>query len=155
MEFEDALNEMLVSIAEADDAIDAILLAEANIWSIHFTDGTEVSVEANVPFNKISLISPLGQVGSDQRDKVLTTLLNYALIYNETGGLRMGLGGVTEETAYLIADTSLTDATADILRQMLTQMTKTIPLWSRFIANGVALDAAPLTAEPPATMIRV
>lgn len=153
MDLHTALNEMLTAIGEANAEIAAILQVEPGHWAVGYQDDTTVEVECVEGSNRLTLTCGLGIPKLSEIDRIRHTMLNYNLMWRESGGLRMGLSGAGDE-AYLIGDVYLPDTSEASLDQALYNMAQLGRIWSRFVAQGSLSDGQP---DPSAseTMIRV
>lgn len=151
MDLHAALNDMLVAIGEANSDIAVILQIEPGHWSVGYRDDTTIEVECVEGSNRLTLTCGLGIPKLSNIDRIRHTMLNYNLMWRESGGLRMGLSGAGDE-AYLIGDLYLPETSEASLDQALYNLAALGRVWSIFVAEGT-LGADGSAA--PETMIRV
>lgn len=153
MDLNTALGDMLTAIGNANDEIAAILEIEPGHWAVGYLDDMSVEVECQDGSNRLTLTCGLGIPLLSQIDRIRHTMLNYNLLWRESGGLRMGLSGAGDE-AYLIGDVYLPDTSEASLDQVLFNMVRLGRTWSRFITEGTLSGDAP-DPSGAETMIRV
>ncbi len=153
MDLHTALNDMLAAIGDANPEIAVILLVEPGHWAVGYQDDTTVEVECVEGSNRLTLTCGLGIPKLSDIDRIRHTMLNYNLMWRESGGMRMGLSGPGDE-AYLIGDVYLPETSEASLDQALYNMAQLGRIWSRFVTEGSLGGALP---DPSAaeTMIRV
>lgn len=153
MDLHSALSEMLTAIGAANSEIAAILQVEPGHWAVGYQDDTTVEVEVQEGSNRLTLTCGLGIPKLSEIDRIRHTMLNYNLMWRESGGLRMGLSGPGDE-AYLIGDVYLPETSEASLDQALYNMVQLGRIWTRFVTQGSLGDA---TSDPSFadTMIRV
>ena len=153
MNIQTALNEMLSAIGAANADIAAILEVEPGHWAIGYQDDMTVEDEFQDGGNRLTMTCGLGIPKLSEIDRIRNTMLNYNLMWRESGGLRMGLSGAGDE-AYLIGDVYLPDTSEASLDQALFNMVQLGRIWSRFVTEGSLSGDRP---DPSGleTMIRV
>lgn len=93
MDLHSALTEMLAAIGTANTDIAAVIQVEPGHWAVGYQDETTVEVECVEGSNRLTLTCGLGIPKLSEIDRIRHTMLNYNLMWRETGGLRMGLSG--------------------------------------------------------------
>lgn len=153
MDLNTALNDMLAAIGEANSEIAAILQVEPGHWAVGYQDDTTIEVECVEGSNRLTLTCGLGIPKLEHIDRIRHVMLNYNLMWRESGGMRMGLSGPGDE-AYLIGDIYLPDTSEASLDQALYNMAALGRVWNRFVTEGSLGGETPdpTSAE---TMIRV
>lgn len=149
MDITSALEQMLLAIGAANDNIVAILQVEPGHWAVGYLDDTTIEVECQEGSNRLTLYTGIGTPNPGDLDRIRHTMLNYNLLWRETGGMRMGLSG-PGDAAYLIGDVYLPETSEASLDQALFNMAQLGRIWTRFVTegslgpNGPAFDAEAL-----------
>lgn len=153
MNIQTALTEMLSAIGAANADIAAILEVEPGHWAVGYQDDMTVEVECQDGSNRLTLTCGLGIPKLSEIDRIRHTMLNYNLMWRESGGLRMGLSGAGDE-AYLIGDVYLPDTSEASLDQALFNIVQLGRIWTNFVTEGTLSGDQPNPSDIE-TMIRV
>ncbi len=154
MDIETAISEMLGAIGEANAPIDAVMQIEQFAWIVSFADDTRMEVEADVKNARLIVFTDLGKPKADEKSRIMQTMLNYNLLWQETGGLRMGLSG-DGANALLIGDTPLPDVSEAVLDEMIYNLSKLAGAWRLFVATGSMVSGGTNADPSEDMMIRV
>lgn len=150
MQLADSISDMLRAIGEAEPRIDAVARTGEMEWSVVFDDEVELGLTAVPGRGVLTFVSALGQVPEARSHEVCIVLLNLAMLWPQTGGMRAGLSG---GEAFLIADLAIEGLSEAALGAAVLDFSERAALWSRFVATGEMLPGQ--GPEGSETMIRI
>ena len=93
MEEAERVQGLIVALGAADDDIETITRNGEAEWSVAFDGDTIVTLHLVADEARLVLTVPLGRPPEEQRLAAYETMLCYNMLWPETGGVRMGLGG--------------------------------------------------------------
>lgn len=110
------MREMIVTAGRASADIEGILERASDEWLLRYPD-IDVTVEFDADGNRLVLSAELDQPASEDRLEVYATLLNYSLLWRDTGGVyaAMTAGGTLTLLLPLFGD----EVTAELLAAVL------------------------------------
>jgi hypothetical protein len=139
MEEAERVQGLIVALGAADDDIETITRNGEAEWSVAFDGDTIVTLHLVADEARLVLTVPLGRPPEEQRLAAYETLLCYNMLWPETGGVRMGLGGPHGELVQ-IADLWTGDLSTEVLGTVLRNMAEKARMWRRVIAGGTFAD---------------
>ncbi|MEM6678762.1 MAG: type III secretion system chaperone [Pseudomonadota bacterium] len=120
------LSDTILQIASNEDGTASVITESAH-FLLH-ASGSRIVIEAG-----IEAVIPT------PRERVLSALLAYNAVWQDTGMIRMALSGTgADAQALLIADLIIdTDFTSERFAAVITDLDRKVQIWSEIIANGV------------------
>jgi hypothetical protein len=117
-------------------------------WGVVFEDETIVTLELDQDRGVLVLSGELGSPAASRKGEVCAALLNYTLLWRETGGVKMALGG-EEDTAFQLYDLDCRDTSLVELQNVLENFADKARIWRSYVAGT---GDAPLADAPPLGM---
>lgn len=154
MDINAAITDMLANVGEADAEIVSVILVEPGLWAVAFSDDRSIEVEVDVANSRLTFFTDLGEPEFEDRLRIYQTLLNYNMLWQETGGLRMGVSG-TGDTVYLIGDIHLPEVSEVSLQEQLSGHARMAAIWSTYVQTGTLSDDSAPFAAGDVPLIRV
>lgn len=150
----ESVAELMVALGPHDDEIDTITRNSETEWSVAFDEDTIVTLNLVAEQQKLVLSSTLASPPTEQRLAAYETLLSYNLLWEETGGVTMALGGAHGAVVQLF---DLSTAGLDLARldAVLVNFAVKARNWREVIASGSFAAPIGLAEERPEFMIRV
>ena len=150
----DGIAELMVALGPLDAEIDTITRDGETEWSVAFDEETVVSLSFVEEQQKLVLASTLATPPTEQRLAAYETLLCYNLLWAETGGVRMALGGAHGAVVQLF---DLATAGLDVARldAVLVNFAVKAKSWRGAILSGAFATAPGLAEQRAEFMIRV
>jgi hypothetical protein len=146
------IQETMVDVGKLDESVLEILQISDDCLVARYED-VDVEVEFDAASGRILLSTEIATPTPDKRLEIYETLLNYSLLWQETGGVRMALAG-RGGPAIQMVDLETAGLRPDLLRTVLANLVDRTIIWRAFFASdGVA--EVPLDALHPAFGIRV
>lgn len=137
-----------------NDAIAAIAQNGPAQWAVAFDEDTIITLDFVAEQKKLVLTIDLGRPEPGKRLAIYETLLSYNVLWPETGGVKMGVGGSGGEVVQMF-ELNAVDLDRERLQTVLEGFALKAQMWRRFVADGPAEDGAPGVDSPPEFMIRV
>ena len=136
---------LIEALGPRNDEIEVISRNDDAQWSVGFDEDTVVTLDLVADQAKLVLSIPLGRPATDQRLATYEAMLSYNMLWPETGGVTMGLGGAHGELVQLF-ELNTTDLTPDLLDAVLVNFAEKARMWRRVIADGSFGEPAVATA---------
>lgn len=131
----ETIKALLVDAAQRESEIVEIGETGENNWIARFTDA-DIELVYDADVNQLFLSTEVGTVHAPDRAAVYEAMLNYNLMWPDTGGVRLGLG--PDRVAVLVADLNAGELSAEILAAVLPNLITKARLWRAFVATGGA-----------------
>lgn len=144
---------LIEAIGPANDAIGFITRNADDQWSVGFDEDTVVTLDLVADQAKLVLSIPLGRPLAEQRLAAYETMLSYNLLWPETGGVTMALGGEQGELVQLFELNAADGLTPGLLDTVLVNFVDKARMWRRVIADGSFGESATTAAAAAATRI--
>jgi hypothetical protein len=113
--------------------------AEESLWTVRFEDDSALSVQwANTP-ERLVLSATLGRAQADQQLALYETLLSYNLLWQETGGVRIGMDGPHGELT-MVYDFFEDLLPTSTLRTVVLNLANLAHVWRSYVSGN---DAPP------------
>jgi hypothetical protein len=142
-----------VALGAADDEIETITRNGDADWSVAFDGDTIVTLYLVADEAKLVLTVPLGRPPEDQRLAAYETMLCYNMLWADTGGVRMGLGGPHGELVQIV-DLWTGSLSVEALGTVLRNVAAKARMWRRVIADGTFAETKLEVADPREFLIR-
>ena len=127
------IGSIIEAIGPRDHDIEAVVQLPEGDYVIHY-DGLEITLEYDAEFDRLMISADLGQPPFDKRLSVYTTMLNYSLLWRDTGGVRMAL--TADGAVVQMADLSGPELTVDLLDTVLRNFAAKARLMRDYVASG-------------------
>ncbi|GLI93868.1 type III secretion system chaperone [Methylocystis echinoides] len=148
------LTETIAESAKYEDSIVTVLQTGDAAWQVEFED-VSIELEFDADSGRLVLTGILGVPTPERRLAVFETLLSYALLWRETGFLRVGLGGA-DGALVLIADSGADGLLPAALAAMLGDFAEKIRVWRDFTVSETSVSApAPALAVDLHSFVRI
>jgi hypothetical protein len=139
------IGSIIESVGPRDHDIEAVVQHPEGDYVIHYDD-LEVTLEYDAESDRLMISADLGQPPSDKRLSVFTTMLNYSLLWRDTGGVRMAL--TADGMVIQMADLSGPEVTVDMLDTVLRNFAAKARLMRAYVASGDAGEGPVDTLMP-------
>jgi hypothetical protein len=126
---------LIEALGPVNDEIEVITRNDDAQWSVGFDEDTVVTLDLVADQAKLVLSIPLGRPPTEQRLAAYETMLSYNLLWPETGGVKMALGGEHGELVQLF-ELNAAGLTPDLLDAILANFVEKARMWRRVIAEG-------------------
>ncbi len=138
---------LIEALGARNDEIEVITRNGDAQWSVGFDEDTVVTLDLVADQAKLVLSAPLGRPPTEQRLAAYEAMLSYNMLWLETGGLTMGLGGAHGELVQLFElNAADDDLTLDLLDVVLVNFAEKARMWRRVIAEGSFGESATTAA---------
>jgi hypothetical protein len=133
---------------------------EDQSFSLLIDDETPVTADYDEAHRRILLSAEVGAPPEDKRYKAYEFLLQYNLLWFETGGLHMALDGPDGSVVQMM-EIPATDLDVTALGSTLSRFVESLKAWQVVIAEGLSTDqvkaetAGTSTLDPDGGIIRV
>jgi hypothetical protein len=128
---------IIESLGPRDHAIEGIIQRGDGEYVVDYDD-LEVTLEFETETDRLVLLADLGQAPRDKRLAVYTTLLNYSLLWRDTGGVHMALT-VDGEVMQMVTLAGA-ELTADLLDTVLRNFAAKARLMRAYVGSGGSED---------------
>lgn len=123
------------ALGPLDDEIELIMRNGETEWSVAFEEDIVITLTLVAEQHKLMLSMPLATPPAEQRLAAYQTLLCYNLIWEETGGVSMALGGAHGAVIQLFA-LSTVDLDLEGLHLVLQNFAEKGRVWRDVIGSG-------------------
>jgi hypothetical protein len=138
---------LIEALGARNDEIEVITRNGDAQWSVGFDEDTVVTLDLVADQAKLVLSAPLGRPPTEQRLAAYEAMLSYNMLWLETGGVTMGLGGAHGELVQLFElNAADDDLTLDLLDVVLVNFAEKARMWRRVIAEGSFGESATTAA---------
>ena len=137
---------LIEALGARNDEIEVITRNGDAQWSVGFDEDTVVTLDLVADQAKLVLSSPLGRPPTEQRLAAYEAMLSYNMLWLETGGVTIGLGGAHGELVQLFELNAADDLTLDLLDTVLVNFAGKARMWRRVIAEGSFGESATTAA---------
>jgi hypothetical protein len=125
----------------------AVAQLEETLWTLRFEDNSALLVQwANTP-ERLVLSSTLGRAQAENQLALCEILLSYNLLWQETGGVRIGMDGPHGELT-MIYDFFADSASTSTLRTVVFNLANLARIWRAYVSGN---DAPPEFGIDPST----
>lgn len=139
------LGSMIESVGPRDHDIETVVQISESEYVVHYDD-LEVTLEIDAETDRLVMSAELGQSPSDKRLPVCTTLLNYSLLWRDTGGVHMAL--TADGTAVQLLTLFGSEVTLDLLDTVLRNFAVKARLMRAYVAKGGGDESPAETLMP-------
>jgi hypothetical protein len=150
MDFIETLDGLLAACAPNVEGLELVYKSADGTWTAAFSDDTIATIHADLDRNRLTVVMTVAPLTDANREPIMHGLLTYAMMWKETGGVRMGLGG---NQVFILADLVLADVSEQSAAVLLANLHAKARIWAGFVAKGT------MTADTgdmdPMTMIRI
>ena len=129
---------MMEEVGPAISDIETVIQSEDRDWAIQFEDQSIVTLEWAENPDKVVLSTILGKPPQTNQLSVYETLLCYNLLWRDTGGVKMALGG-PEGEILLIYEMYVVDTTLNDFKTVLLNFLNIAKVWEVFIESEDSL----------------
>ena len=151
----DQIQALMEALGPVSDDIAAIARNGEAAWAVAYDEDTIVAFDLVEDQGKLVLSIDLGQPAPVNRFAVYETMLSYNLLWPETGGVKMGLGGAGGGLVQMF-ELNTTGLDVERLQTVLEGFVAKALMWRRFVADGPQDGEAPFPMlRPEEQMIRV
>lgn len=151
----DQIQALMEALGPSSDEIAGIARSGEAEWAVGYDEDTIVTLELVEEQGKLVLSIDLGQPAPGNRFAVYETMLNYNLLWPETGGVKMGLGGAGGSLVQMF-ELNTTGLDVERLEAVLEGFVAKAQMWRRFVAEGPQDGGSPFPMlRPEEQMIRV
>lgn len=137
------LTETITETGGLDDAIALILQKGDDVWQVDYED-VAIELEFHEATGRLVLSAELGVPPQERRLEVFEALLSYAMLWRETGCIRVGLGGSDGPLA-LMADLAADELLPATLAVALADFAAKVRVWRGYVI-AQETQTAPLMA---------
>jgi hypothetical protein len=138
---------LIEALGARNDEIEVITRNGDAQWSVGFDEDTVVTLDLVADQAKLVLSTPLGRPSTEQRLAAYEAMLSYNMLWLETGGVTIGLGGAHGELVQLFElNAADDDLTLDLLDVVLVNFAEKARMWRRVIAEGSFGESATTAA---------
>lgn len=145
-----AVQNLIEELGPATSTLISVSQLGDELWGVVFDDETVVTLELDQDRSALVLQTEMGSPAASRRAEVCTALLNYNLLWRETGGVKMALGG-EEDTAFQLYDLDCRDTSLVELQNVLENFADKARIWRSYVAGT---GDAPV-ADAPSLGMRV
>jgi hypothetical protein len=128
------IQNLIQELGPVSPDIDAVVQTEEPSWAIQYSDETIVIIEASDEPSRIILSSELGSPNDSLQLPVYETLLCYNLLWRETGGVKIGLGG-PKGALILSCELCLDNLSLMDLQEGLNNFTSIVRTWIKYVTG--------------------
>jgi hypothetical protein len=133
----DSVNALIRSAGPELPGIATFSRLDETTWEFSFDDDSALVAEWIPDPSRLVLTFPLGHIMESQKLTTYEVLLSYNLLWQDTNGARIGLGGPQGE-AHLIYEFHADPPLEEAFRHVVTNLGRMAAAWRQFIANGVS-----------------
>jgi hypothetical protein len=148
-----ALHEQIQGLIEAVgpevEAVQAVGQTGDTEWAVMFDTDTTVMLDLVTEQQKLVLSIDLGRPAQESRLATYETMLAYNVLWQETGGVKMGLGGTNGRLVQMF-ELNTAGLDLDLLASVLEGFVAKALVWREQIAQG----AGSAEALPPPNLMR-
>jgi hypothetical protein len=141
----DQIESIIEAIGPRDHEIEAVVQLPEGDYVVHYDD-IELTLDYDAESDRLMISADLGQAPFDKRLSVYTTMMNYSLLWRDTGGVRMAL--TADGTVVQMTDLSGPEVTVDLLDTVLRNFAAKARLMRAYVASGDASDSPSDTLMP-------
>jgi hypothetical protein len=145
------LHNVMSEIGPLLDLAEVVEFAECGPWTLAFEDGLVLEVELDDANHRVVLSMEIGDLPPDRASALSATLLQYNLLWRETGGVRFALAG--DSVAQLL-DLAVDRADLPTLAVVAKSLHANALRWQTLLSAS-APPASVQPALPPGGAIRV
>ncbi len=149
----DDIAALMEALGPHDDEIETITRDGEAEWSVVFDEEAIVTLAHVADQHKLMLSMPLATPPTEQRLAAYQAMLCYNLLWQETGGVTLALGGA-HGAAHLLFPLSTVDLDVDRLDTVLTNFAAKGRIWRDAVTSGDFAEAAASFQDERAFMIR-
>jgi hypothetical protein len=131
----DEIVALMEALGPHDDEIEMITRNGDAEWSVAFDEEAIITLQHVADQHKLMLSMPLATPPTEQRLAAYQAMLSYNLLWQETGGVTLALGGA-HGAAYLLFALSTVDLDVDQLDTVLTNFAAKGRIWREAITSG-------------------
>jgi hypothetical protein len=139
---------LIEAIGPRVEAIEAVGQTGDTEWAVMLDEDTTVMLDLVAEQQKLVLSIDLGRPAPEARLATYETMLAYNMLWQETGGVKIGLGGANGRLVQMF-ELSTAGLDLDLLARVLEGFVAKALVWREQIARGGASDEA---TPPPASM---
>ena len=140
-----AIQKLIEELGPTTDELAAVAQLNETTWGVAFDETTFVTLELDEPHHRIVLSLELGAPEESRRLEVYEALLGYNLLWRDTGGVKMAMGG-DEGTVFQLYDLDASGATLEGLRDVLLNFVEKGRIWRAFVADTAEVSEAPVAS---------
>lgn len=137
---------LLQDMAASTPEIVQIGQEEETNWLVLLQDGRSLLIEWQPLPCALILTAVLGTAPVPRQKAVYTTLLLFNLLWRDTGGLRMSLGGLDNEVV-MTRERRFDDGKLDLQAELL-NFADLVPLWAAYVTSKDEEEEAPGSLMP-------
>jgi hypothetical protein len=108
---------------------------EESLWTVQFEDGSALSIRRADTPERLVLSASLGRAQSEQQFALYEVLLCYNLLWQETGGVRIGMDGPQGELV-LVYDFFANAPSANTLRTVVLNVAELARIWRAYLCGN-------------------
>jgi hypothetical protein len=142
------IQNLIEELGPATSSLISVSQLGDELWGVVFEDEAIITLELDQDRSVLVLQSELGSPAPSRRAEVCSALLNYNLLWRETGGVKMALGG-EENTAFQLYDLDCRDTSLVELQNVLENFAEKARIWRSYVAGA---GDAPVADAPPLGM---
>jgi hypothetical protein len=148
MASQEEIQGLIEAVGPRVEAVQAVGQTSDTEWAVLFDDDTTVMLDLVPGQQKLVLSIDLGRPAPESRLATYETMLAYNVLWQETGGVKMGLGGTNGRLVQMF-ELSTASLDLDLMARVLEGFVAKALVWREQIAQGaVSAEAMP----PPALM---
>lgn len=150
MSSKEHVHNLMLEIGPALELMEVTEFDEENLWVLVRDEATVIEVDYDDVQKRIMLSTEIGQPDEARRKNIYEMLLQANYLWQETGGLRIGLDGPGGNVVQMFG-ASVTDLHLGQLKTILTNFIDSAKAWHEIISQGgfAEKEAAEEAAERP------
>ncbi|MBT2323019.1 type III secretion system chaperone [Variovorax paradoxus] len=149
----EAVTDRLTELAPRLPDIAALIQNDETSWTLGFEDDTAILVEWAEAPTRLVLSSEIGMPLPERRAEILDSLLSYALMWRESGGVKVGQGDI-ENGLVLLYEWHVDVFDADQLQDALENFATLARMWGAYLAHDETEARHPMQ-RPDAALLRI
>jgi hypothetical protein len=146
------IRETMLELGQLDESVLEILQISDDCFAVRYED-VDVELEFDATSGRILLSTEIATPEPEKRLEIYETLLNYSLLWQETGGVRMALAGHGGPAIQMV-DLDTAGLQPNLLRTVLANLVDRTIIWRAFFASDGEAEV-PFDALHPSAGIRV
>ena len=127
------IGSLIEAVGPRDQDIEGVVQLPGGDYVVHYDD-LEVTIVSEAATDRLVMSADLGEAPRDKRLAVYTTLLNYSLLWRDTGGVHMAL--TADGTVVQLLALSGTEVTLDLLDTVLRNFAVKARLMRAYVVTG-------------------
>jgi hypothetical protein len=127
------IGSVVESIGPRDHDIEEVVSLTDGEYVVRYDD-LDVTLEFEAETDRLVLSAELGAAPSDKKTAVYTTLLNYSLLWKDTGGVHMAL--TADDVVVQMASLTGSEVNADRLIALLRNFAEKARLFRNYVQTG-------------------